>query len=122
MPPAAEMMPDQLREIEPVLGGERKPLAPRRHIGEGDIVVNEFEADGVTEWADVEDVFGIEFEIGPEVVEQVALAAEQHVDLADVGMFRGPRHRRFGVAPAGRTHHAVELRDHLRAAGECDPR
>src|SRR6185437_1289704 len=33
---------DQLRKIEPILGGERKSLAPRRHIGEGDIVVNEF--------------------------------------------------------------------------------
>ena len=108
---------DHLRKIEPVLGGEREPLAPRRHIGEGDVVVNEFYADGVPERADMEDVFGIELEIGPEVVEQVTLAAEQHVDLADVGMFRGPRHRRLGVAPAGRTHQAVELCDHLRAAG-----
>src|SRR5258707_387191 len=108
---------DHLREIEAVLGGKRKPLAPCRHIGEGDIVVNELEANGVPEWADVKNVFGIELEIGPEVVEQVALAAEQHIDLADLGMFRGSRHRRFGVAPAGRAHHPVELCDHLRAAG-----
>jgi hypothetical protein len=65
----------------------------------------------------VENVFGIELEIGSQIVEKVALAAKQHVDLADIGVFRGPRHRRLGVAPAGRAHHAVELRDHLRTAG-----
>src|SRR5437763_5227050 len=36
---------DHLREIEPVLRGKREPLAPRRHIGEGNIVVNELDPD-----------------------------------------------------------------------------
>ena len=33
---------DHLGKVEPVLCSECKPLAPCRHIGEGDVVVNEF--------------------------------------------------------------------------------
>src|SRR5437879_1700615 len=65
---------DHLREIEPVLRGKREPLAPRRNVSEGNIVVNELDPDGVPERADMENVVGIELEIGPEVVEQAALA------------------------------------------------
>jgi hypothetical protein len=79
--------------------------------------MNELEADGVPQRTDVEDVFGIETEIGPELIEKLALAAVQHVHLADIGMFRGARHRRLGISPAGGAHHPIELRNHLGAAG-----
>ena len=89
-------------DVQPHGAGGAKELAEvvGRFREDGDILPGQAQVDGVSERADVEDVFGIELEIGPEVVEQVALAAEQHVDLADIGMFRGPRHRRPSPVPA----------------------